>query len=983
MKGQFVVVVSYHRRLGTLLLPFVLSRIEGHKFFQLDELIMPENISKLGFPMKEYQKQIAERTFEYSDKSIHDIVSKKLNLKDFFLQLEDEYIKDHIRPYIEKRIYSAIELILKHEVPLFRKDKNSKFIHEDEKINLVKEPAKAVFNFIRTPDEFKYFLSIRYNGTELALTRNPGEIITNVPCSLILGNNLYCINNIDAKKLLPFFTKDSISVPKTKEKEYIETFVKNAVVNYPVNASGFSIKDEFTIRKAILSFETNLAYEPVISIYFSYNEKIFTPREKQVVWTDLKEEDNSYTFYKTIRDMDWEQKMMGALKHTGLRSEENEGWYSLPHLKQLDKQLQTFEMINWMNMHKNRLIDKGFEFRTIGEFKQFYTGPIKLEMKLKDQTDWFDLQTVVTFGEYQIPFTRLKKNILHGIREYTLPNNEVAILPEEWFAKYKEILTLGETSTDHIILQRHHFNIVSEAMENERISKNLQKLQNDLHNPEQRIVEVPEKLNGELRSYQREGYFWMHQLYKHHFGGCLADDMGLGKTVQTISLLLKIKEELGQQNEDYLAHANQLKLFDLHAQTNTPRNPTSLIVMPVSLIHNWEREIRKFAPSLKVYKYTGTQRIKNIDSFSEVDVVLSTYGIVRNEAENISKFRFKFIILDESQVIKNPESKTYKAILTLDSEHKIALTGTPIENSLTDLWAQLNFLNKGLLGSQQYFVNEYVNPIEKSKDEQKQGKLQTLISPFILRRKKEEVATELPPVTEQVIYCDMTEKQKSIYESEKSMIRNHLLQNIEAVGIEKSAIQILKALNRMRLLSNHPVLAMNDYEGDSGKYDEITRRIESIIEGGHKVLIFSFYVMHLNLIQKFMDEKKWKYSKLIGQMNEKERKKEIDKFCSDTDNHIFLISLKAGGLGLNLTAADYVFILDPWWNPAVEDQAVSRAHRIGQEKNVFVYRFISKETIEEKILLLQDRKSELAETFINTNNPFKAINKDTVDALFS
>jgi SNF2 family DNA or RNA helicase len=474
----------------------------------------------------------------------------------------------------------------------------------------------------------------------------------------------------------------------------------------------------------------------------------------------------------------------------------------------------------------------------------------------------------------------------------------------------------------------------------------------------------------------------MFQLYQNNFGGCLADDMGLGKTLQTIALLLLVNKDAKNAASIIpgFAISRQLSLFDIPAFTGGKPLNTSLIVMPVSLIHNWENEISKFAPTLKVYKFFGTQRTRNFDDLLNVDVVLASYGVVRNDIESLRNLNFKYVILDESQLIKNPDSKIYKAIIQLQSEHKLVLTGTPIENSLTDLWAQLNFLNHDLLKNQHYFREEFVVPIEKHNDEEKQRKLQIIINPFILRRKKEEVVKELPLLTEQIVYCDMTEEQQKIYESEKSSVRNMIYDSIENKGFEKSSILILKALNKLRLLANHPVLTEPGYPADSGKFDEIVRSIDNIVQEQHKVLIFSSYVKHLNLVANHIQQQNTDYTMLTGVT--KNRQSVIERFQKDDNTRVFLISLKAGGTGLNLTAADYVFLLDPWWNPAAENQAISRAHRIGQDKKVFVYRFISRDTIEEKILLLQQRKSAIAEIFINNNNPFRSFKKEEIEDLF-
>jgi len=330
------------------------------------------------------------------------------------------------------------------------------------------------------------------------------------------------------------------------------------------------------------------------------------------------------------------------------------------------------------------------------------------------------------------------------------------------------------------------------------------------------------------------------------------------------------------------------------------------------------------------------------------------------------------MILDESQVIKNPHSKTYKAVISLTAKHRLVLTGTPIENSLSDLWAQMNFLNPGLLGNFEFFRNQFVTPIEKGRDQKQTHILQTLIKPFVLRRTKKEVASELPALTQQIIYCEMSESQLAFYETEKSKVRNLILDNIRQQGMEKSSFMILQSLTKLRQAANHPALINAHYVEDSGKHDVIINNLQNLIAEGHKALIFSSFVKHLDLYTTYCDKQKIPYARLTGEVPQPQREAIIREFQDNKDVHLFFISIKAGGFGLNLTSADYVFILDPWWNPAVEEQALSRAHRMGQKKKVFVYRFITKDTIEEKIHLLQERKSQLADVFINSNNPLKA-----------
>jgi SNF2 family DNA or RNA helicase len=603
----------------------------------------------------------------------------------------------------------------------------------------------------------------------------------------------------------------------------------------------------------------------------------------------------------------------------------------------------------------------------------------EIELKTQERGDWFDIYAVVRFGEFIIPFIKLKKFILNDIREFELPNGEIAILPEEWFARYKGLIPLAKMTGDKLQFDKHHYfllkNKLKEAVES--VADHLSLFQS----PEKSELSIPDNLKVQLRNYQFDGYFWMHQLQKNGFGGCLADDMGLGKTLQTLTLLLKLKrEKTGVIIRNPITINGQLDLFAQQPDPVTVNfQPASLIVLPTSLVHNWDNEIRKFTPTLKVYKYAGSQRNKSVDLnqiSSFYDVILTTYGTVRNDIKTLSGTPFFYTILDESQFVKNPESKTYKAVMQLRATNRLVLTGTPIENSLSDLWAQMNFLNPGLLGSHIWFQKTFISAIEKNSDPEEQRMLQLLISPFILRRKKEEVARELPPLTEHVVFCPMAEEQEKLYEEAKSVIRNAILENIDNEGIKKSSFVVLQGLTKLRQLANHPSLLDKESEEVSGKFEQMLSMLENLVAENHKVLIFSSFVTHLQLIEERIKQQNWRYSLLTGKTTDRE--KVIAQFQNDPENYIFLISLKAGGVGLNLTAAEYVFITDPWWNPASENQAISRAHRIGQQKNVFVYRFITENSIEEKIQVLKERKSSLADKFINSNNPFTEITREEI-----
>ena len=540
-----------------------------------------------------------------------------------------------------------------------------------------------------------------------------------------------------------------------------------------------------------------------------------------------------------------------------------------------------------------------------------------------------------------------------------LPNGEIAVIPEWWFTKYSELFsfTENEQDTDNIRLKMHHLALVQELQEENLatavISRKLENLR-DFNHIES--VSSPVNFKGTLRPYQKSGYDWLHFLNQYRFGGCLADDMGLGKTVQTLAFLQS-------QKEDGI------------------REP-SMLIMPTSLIYNWDLEAKRFTPDLKILVYTGTYREKDTAQFSNYDLILTSYGIIRLDIDFIKSFRFNYIILDESQAIKNPASIITKAVRRLNSANRLILTGTPIENSTMDLWSQMSFVNPGLLGSQAFFRDEFQIPIEKKNDEEKSKRLYNLIRPFILRRHKSQVATDLPEKVESIQYCDMTEEQEKAYEEAKAYYRNLILQSIDSDGISKSQMVVLQGLTKLRQLANHPRMVDGSYENGSGKFEDVLHKIQTVISENHKILIFSQYIKHLDLFRANLDDQKIIYAYLDG--STKDRQAQVENFQTNEGIKIFLISLKAGGLGLNLTAADYVFILDPWWNPAIEAQAVDRAHRIGQQRTVFTYKFITKNSVEEKILALQKTKKQLADDLISNEDGFvKSLSREDVLDLLS
>jgi non-specific serine/threonine protein kinase len=584
-----------------------------------------------------------------------------------------------------------------------------------------------------------------------------------------------------------------------------------------------------------------------------------------------------------------------------------------------------------------------------------------LRVHITSGIDWFDLKTVVEFGDQQISLHDLRKAMKRGERYVKLADGSIGQIPEEWLRKYKHLWDLAEETDEGFRLNDVHLPLIDSLLDDDASIQTPA----DLVQRRQRLRDferikpqpLPKGFVGELRPYQKHGFDWLHFLHEYKFGGILADDMGLGKTVQVLTYLQSQREQTEFQN-------------------------AALLVVPKSLIANWQRESEKFTPGLRFLEYMGMSRSKDTSIFDEYDIVLTTYGTMLRDIEILHGYRFSHIILDESQAIKNPLAKSAKAARLLNGEHRIVMTGTPVENNTFELWSQFAFLNPGLLGNMEYFKREFANPIESGGDEEAAALLRKLIHPFILRRTKEQVAPELPPRTERVIYTDMVPAQKKVYTQTRDRYRAELLGLIESEGIDDARFKILEGLLRLRQIAIHPALVEKQYKGEAPKFELLLETLETLQAENHKALIFSQFVETLKLVRRELEERRIKYVYLDGQTPH--RQSRVDLFQNDPSYPFFLISLKAGGVGLNLTAADYVIHLDPWWNPAVEIQASDRAHRIGQDKPVFVYKIITRDTVEEKILQLQERKRALVKSIIATEASFfKSLTKDDVKALFT
>lgn len=966
----FIVALTNHFNFGLLPIPYFAEKSED------DTLEIQEQVSasRKRQDLTEVEKKILKASSAYSDKNLKNIYSKEKTVSAFLKKVTQDTFANHIRPFIDQKSLEILHLIREHNIPLYNRASGTKQLFSHHRIQVTENLVQPVFHFELDEDAFKYSIRCYLDDHEIDLQEErPASVLVQSPACIIGNQLLLQFDNMPANKIMPFFNRREVEAPISMVDKYMEQIVLPAVTHHKVQAIGFHINEEVTERKAKIGFEISIFDKPIIQLSFHYGDKTFSSsKHVSKKHTKLIHDESGYSIKYFERDKAWEKEKEQLLRTLGL-NEVGEWTFTV-----VDENLSVYE---WIKLHQD-VLNKEFEYALEDKNSNLYLGEISLVKNLTEKSDWFDLDIKVILDKYTLPFSSFSWHILNGIREYKLPDNRIVILPEEWFSKYSDLFLFGNATEESIRLKRTQMGIIKQVVSEEATDQYIKKT----------TYPIPAELKATLRDYQKIGYQWLRHLRENNFGGCLADDMGLGKTIQTIALLQSIYPKENQQNAtkekaqtQYTPDKQgQYSLFDDNgngfvAQDAIPNSQqkdshsASLIIAPTSVLKNWSREIKKFS-RLSVFEYTGTDRMRNKQIgklFDHFDVILTTYGLLRADIEILKEYPFELVVLDESQYIKNPDSITYKSALQLSTKQRITLTGTPIENSLKDSWAQFNFINRGMLGSLAAFKDNYLIPIEKGGNEHISSRFQALINPFMLRRTKEQVAPELPDLTEEILFCEMTEEQREVYQKEKNSLRNKLLKMQEEGVLHKNRFTALQGILRLRQVANHPSMIDPNYTFSSGKIETILDAFKELKEGGHKVLIFSAFTKHLALLEKAFMEEGWPYALLTG--STKNRQEVIDRFSQSADIQAFFISLKAGGVGLNLSEADYVFIIDPWWNPAAEAQAIDRAHRIGQEKHVFVYRFITLHSIEEKILALQEKKSKLFESFIQTNNPLQTL----------
>ena len=603
-----------------------------------------------------------------------------------------------------------------------------------------------------------------------------------------------------------------------------------------------------------------------------------------------------------------------------------------------------------------------YGFEALKNFR-FNTAKPSTKIFISSNTDWFDAKVQIQFGDQKVTVDEVKKALANKQQFVQLTDGTLGILPEEWIKKYSLLFRVGDGKAGNIKLSKYHFSVIEELY----LQRDEEELQFQLEEKYERLkdnhaikpIPAPAHLKSILRPYQESGFQWLNYLREVQWGGILADDMGLGKTIQALSFLHHLKKEQGA-----------LK---------------ALVVCPTTLMYNWQNEIKKFTPELRFYVHHGGAREKDGIAAADIDIIITTYGTLRSDIRQFVEINFDYVVLDESQAIKNPGSKVTKAASLLKASSRLCLSGTPLQNNTFDIFAQMNFLNPGMLGSMEFFKQEFSIPIDKFGEKEQKDHLRKLLYPFILRRTKEQVAKDLPEKQEMVLFCEMGEEQRKIYDAYRNDYRDKILGVVENQGIQKSQLTILQGLMKLRQICDSPAIVKEEeqYPNVSVKLEEIGREITENISN-HKALVFSQFLGMLALIKEKMKELGVDYEYFDGSSTVNERERAIQRFQNDDNCRVFLISLKAGGVGLNLTAADYVYIVDPWWNPAVEQQAIDRTHRIGQTKNIFAYRMICTDTVEDKILKLQERKRNLAREVITDDEGFvKSLTKEDVEYLFS
>lgn len=858
-----------------------------------------------------------------------------------------QLINEYIMPRLKKLLADAGENAL-----AFIISKGKKFITQNiEHIDVFAEPAVPRF-YVDKQNDSEYTLDclVKLRGMVHGVEENESTS----PILFIYNHQLYLYSNADVVSLVEQFLPDgritvnkeywpqklhSLVLPLAKEhKVDFDNSLVQAVKNVVPEVKLFLVeKGDYLLFKPIFIYNNYEAKDDGDVMLIPETDKVLSiQRNKQIEEAFLQRLKNLHSNFTET-----EEGNTLALKGSDVIKD---NWFFL-----------------FVDAMKEMLVPV-YGFEALQNFR-FNTAKPQTRIYISSNTDWFDAKVDIMFGDQKVTIAEVKRALAAKQQFVQLNDGSLGILPDEWLKKYALLFRVGEGNTNKLKLSHYHRSVIDELYElknDDELFFELEEKYNRLRDFEHiHDVEPPSHLLPILRPYQVAGFQWLNYLHNIKWGGILADDMGLGKTIQALSFLQHYREQY-----------NQVR---------------ALVVCPTTLIYNWENEIKKFTPTLTHHIHHGSARTRLAEDLLKYDITITTYGTLRSDIKFFLGVKFDFVLLDESQAIKNPASKVTKAACLLTAKHRLCMSGTPLQNNTFDIYAQMNFLNPGMLGSIEFFRQEFAIPIDKLGEADRKEHLRRLLYPFILRRTKEQVAKDLPEKQEMILWCDMQGEQRKIYDAYRNDYRDKIMGSINDQGIARSQFTILQGLMKLRQICDSPAILNEDevFENHSIKIEELAREITEDMSN-HKALIFSQFLGMLGLIRQKLEDLGVKYEYFDGSTSAPDREKAIQNFQKNDEVRVFLISLKAGGVGLNLTAADYVYIVDPWWNPAVEQQAIDRTHRIGQTKNIFAYRMICKDTIEDKILQLQEKKRALVKDLISDETGFvKTLTKEDVEYLFS
>ena len=875
--------------------------------------MLVEGEDSLYLALYDSEKNLINSYSNLNQNDINNYIENLENEKEFFISWEEEKSSDYLK--LDEKLISY----------LLEKDN---FVNADFEI-IEKKEIESLALFIRDNKEIEDRLDIYIEINDNLLTKNN-----------IVGNYIYSqgiFYKIDTEEELQFPLLDLFQKIDKYELESYATLILKNYNNIDLKYEDYETvisEEKNAIPQIIIekiSFDNSL-YIKINSIISTMDYEFFTKNQVEIVLTvnelEKKLEISKINLENLSSDMFEIVKVLTKLqKSIGLKSSyyiDNENFIILN--EELAKEFVKKELLQLTGKYSIIGTDR------LRKYNIKAVRP-KLSGKFSYNLDYFEGEVEVEIEGEKFSIQQLLNNYKKD--EYiVLSDGTNALINREYIEKLQRVFK--EEDGNKIKVSFFDMPIVQDMIDEKAFENNFMGSKDffeGINKLAEEDIDYP-KLNATLRDYQKYGYKWLKYLTDNNLGACLADDMGLGKTLQAIVLISKIHEE---------------------------KKKKSMVIMPKSLIYNWENEIKRFSPKLKVGVYYGINR--DFSSLKKADVILTTYGTIRNDIENLLEQKFDLLVLDESQNIKNINSQTTKAVLLLNAKKRVALSGTPIENNLLELYSLFRFLNPEMFGSVQEFTNDYIVPIQKYSDTSTIEELRKKIYPFLLRRVKKEVLADLPDKIEKLVYVDMNDEHRRFYEERRKYYYSLLEKNTSSQG-NFDKFFVLQAINELRHIVSSPELESKKII--SSKKEVLIENVIEAIENNHKVLVFVNYLSSIESICDSLKENKIKYLKMTGQT--KDRQNLVDKFQNDSRYKVFVMTLKTGGVGLNLVSADTIFIYDPWWNTTVENQAIDRAYRLGQDKTVFAYKMIMRNTIEEKILKLQEMKNKLLDDLISEDN---------------